>query len=51
MGEMNVHKILVRNPSRTRPFRRPSHEWEDNIRMYLKKIAQDRNQWWDPVNQ
>jgi hypothetical protein len=42
------------------PHARPSHEWEDNIRMDLREIgwkgadwmhlAQDRNQWQAYVN-
>jgi hypothetical protein len=41
-------------------FRRPRHRWEDNLKVNLKSIwfegvdwiqlAQDRFQWWAPVN-
>jgi hypothetical protein len=33
----NAYKIFVRKHVRKRPFRRCSHGWENNIRMYLKK--------------
>jgi hypothetical protein len=55
-----AYKILVGKPKRNRPLRRSSHRWEDNIKMYLKKIgwqgvdwihqAQDRDWWLDFVN-
>jgi hypothetical protein len=35
----NVYKILVGEPQRKRPFERPRHRWEDNIRMYLREIG------------
>jgi len=61
MGEMgNAYQILVREPEGKRPFRRPRHGWEYDIRMDLREIrletvdwmhlAQDRNQWWAAVN-
>jgi len=61
MGEMrNMYKILVGKPEWKRPFLRPRRRWEDNIRMGLREIgwevvhwmhlAQDRDQWWAPVN-
>jgi len=38
MGEMRiVYKILVRKPEGRRQCRRPSHRWEDSIRMDLKE--------------
>jgi hypothetical protein len=50
----NVYNILVGKPEGKRPFGRPRHIWEDNIRMDLKEImwkvvawmhlAQDRDQ-------
>jgi hypothetical protein len=37
MGEMrNVYKSLIRKPKEKRPFRRPKHRWEDNIRTDLR---------------
>jgi hypothetical protein len=39
MGEMrNACNILVRKPEGKRPLGRPSHRWEDNIRMDLREI-------------
>jgi hypothetical protein len=29
---------LVGNPQQKRPVERPRHKWEDNIKMYLRKI-------------
>jgi hypothetical protein len=38
MVEMkNACNILIGKPARKRPFRRPRHRWEDNIRMDCKK--------------
>jgi hypothetical protein len=61
VGEMRkVYKILIGKPERKRPLRRPSHGWEDIIRMDLREIgledldwihlAQDRVQWQAFVN-
>jgi hypothetical protein len=58
MGDMrNVYK-MVRKPESKRPCGRPSHRWEDNSRMDLRKIgweavyciqlAQDR-EWWQTL--
>jgi hypothetical protein len=39
-GEMrNAYKILVGKPERRRPFRKPRHRWEDNIKMDLREIG------------
>jgi hypothetical protein len=45
----------VGKPARKRPLRRPTHRWEDNIKIDLKELgwdgmdwgdlAKDRNQW------
>jgi hypothetical protein len=56
MGEgRNVYRVLVGKPEGKRPLERPRRRWEDNIKMYLRKIgidgvnwirlAQDRVQW------
>jgi hypothetical protein len=56
MGEMkSAYKILVGRPKGRRPIMKPTHRWEDNIRMVLRKIgwegvdwmclAQDWDQW------
>jgi hypothetical protein len=61
LGEIrNAYKILVRKPEGNRPFGRPRHKWEGNIRMDLREIgwkvvdwvhlAQDRDQWQAFVN-
>jgi hypothetical protein len=40
MGQVkNVYKILIQKPEEKRPFRRPGHTWEDNIRMDRKEMA------------
>jgi hypothetical protein len=40
MREMrNAYNILIRKPKGKRPFRRPRHRWEDNIRMDLMEIG------------
>jgi hypothetical protein len=41
----NAHKILVRKPEGMRPFRRPRHRWEDNIRMDLRKLGWEVVDW------
>jgi hypothetical protein len=55
-----VYSVLVRRPDGKRPLGRPRRKWEDNIKMYLRKIgidganwihlAQDRVQWRACVN-
>jgi hypothetical protein len=55
-----VYRVLVGKPEGNRPFRRPSHRWEDNIKMDLQevgygsivlmKLAQDRDRWRVLVN-
>ena len=34
-----VHKVLVRKPEGKRPFGRPRHRWEDNIKMDLQEVG------------
>jgi len=51
-----VYRVLVGKPAGKRPFGRPRHRWEDNIKMGLKEVgwrgrecitlAQDRDRWW-----
>ncbi|KAJ4450972.1 hypothetical protein ANN_02407 [Periplaneta americana] len=56
MGESrNAYRVLVGRPKGKRPLGRPRRRWEDNIKMYLRKVryddrewvdlAQDKNQW------
>jgi hypothetical protein len=61
MGEeRKVYKVLVGKPEGKRPLGRPSHRWEDGIRMDLREtglrgvgwiqLAQDRDRWLAVVN-
>jgi hypothetical protein len=55
-----VYNILVGKPEGRRPLGRPSHRWEDNIKMDFGQIgfayvewihlAQDRDRWRALVN-
>jgi hypothetical protein len=45
MGERNLYKILVGKHEGKRPFGRPRHIWEDNIRIDLKKIGWEGVDW------
>jgi hypothetical protein len=46
MEEMrNAHKILVGKPEGNIPLIRPSHRWEDNIKMGLRKIGWEDVDW------
>jgi hypothetical protein len=39
MGEnRDVHRVLVGKPEGKRPFGRPRHIWEDNIKMNLQEV-------------
>ena len=35
----SAFKISTDKPTGKRPLGRPKHNWEDNVRMYLKEIA------------
>jgi hypothetical protein len=61
MGERRgIQRILVGKPEGKRPFGRPRHRWEDNIKRYLQKVgcggmdwielAQDKDRCWALVN-
>jgi hypothetical protein len=39
MGKRNVYIILVGKAKRTRPLRRCSRRWEDNIKLELREIG------------
>jgi hypothetical protein len=55
-----AYRILVGNPKRMRPLRRPGYRWENNNKMNLREIgwgdidwvdlAQDRDHWGALVN-
>jgi hypothetical protein len=34
----NAYNILVRKPEGKKPLGRPSHRWEDNIKLDLRKM-------------
>jgi hypothetical protein len=61
MGERrSTHRVLVGKLEGKRPLGRPSHRWEDNIKMDHQKVgwrdmdlidlAQDRDKWQALVN-
>jgi hypothetical protein len=44
MGEMrNPHTFMVEGPERKRPLGRGRRWWEDNIKMDLKRTAQNKD--------
>ena len=43
----SAFKMLTRKLTGRRPLRRPRHIWEDNIRMGLKEISINSNNWVD----
>jgi len=56
MGERRgIYRVLVGKPEGKMPLGRPSHKWEDNIKIDLQevecggmdwiKLAQDRDRW------
>ena len=40
-----MHKVLVGKPERKRPLGRPSHRWEDNIKMDLEEVGRGCGDW------
>jgi hypothetical protein len=61
MGKIrNAYKILVRTYIWKRPLQRPSCRWGDNIKMGVREIgwevedwlclAQDKDEWWALVS-
>jgi hypothetical protein len=59
-AKRNAYRILVGNPEGKRPLGRPRRRWVDNIKMNLREVgwdgedwidlAQDRDQWRVLVN-
>jgi hypothetical protein len=46
MGEgRGVYRFLVGRPEGKRPLGRPRRRWEDNIKMYLREIGIDGENW------
>jgi hypothetical protein len=46
MGKMkNAYKTSIEEPGGKRPFGRPKHRWEDNIKIYLKGIRYQDLYW------
>jgi hypothetical protein len=43
--EKGVYRILVGRPERKRPLERPRRGWEDNIKMDLREIKIDGENW------
>jgi len=40
MGESRgIYRVLVGKPEGKRPFGRPQHRWEDNIKIELQKVG------------
>jgi hypothetical protein len=38
-GQERVHMVLAGRPEGKRPFGRPRHRWEDNIKMDLQDVG------------
>jgi hypothetical protein len=46
MGEeRGVHRLLVGKPEEKRPWGRPRHRWEDNIKMNFQEVGGGRGDW------
>jgi hypothetical protein len=41
----DVYRILVGRTERKRPLGKPSRRWEDNIKMDLREICTDGDNW------
>jgi hypothetical protein len=39
MGRRSAYRVLVVKPEGKRPFGRPVHRWEDNIKMNFQEMA------------
>jgi hypothetical protein len=40
-----VYRVLVGKPESKRPLERPRHRWEDNIKLDLREIGIDGENW------
>ena len=46
MGEdRGVQRVLVGKPEGKRPLGRPTHRWEENIKMGLQEVGGGREDW------
>ena len=43
----NAYRVLVVKPEGKRPLGRPRRRWEDNIRMDLREVGCDSDEWID----
>jgi hypothetical protein len=51
MGERrSVYRVLVGKPEGKRQLGRPRRRWEDNIKIDIQEVAQDRDRWRARVN-
>ena len=48
MGESRIaYRVLVGKPEGKRPFERPRHRWENNIKMDLQEVGCECMDWID----
>jgi len=47
MESRGVYRVLVGKPEEKRPLGRPSHRWEDNIKMGLQEVGSEGTDWID----
>jgi hypothetical protein len=46
MGEgRDIYRAMVGKPKGKRPLGRPRHRWEDNIKLDLRQIGMDGENW------
>ena len=43
----NAFQLLTGKPTGNRPLGRPSHRWENNIRIYVKEVVAITRNWVD----
>ena len=43
----NAYRVLVGKPEGNRPLGRPRRRWEDNIKMDLREVGCDPEEWID----